>query len=396
MSEHRSGAVEERSSDWRSAGPGSSRALARDALVRIDEGDAYANLVLPAMLNRSALDDRDRRFVTELVYGTTRMRRALDGALAPHLHRDVEPSVRALLRLGAYQLQFADVAAHAAVSETVAVTPKRAQGFVNAILRRVSEAGPIVSDDPGERLSYPDWIVERLRDDLGDEDGLGALAAMNAAPRPHARDDGYVQDPASGWVAELVDAQRGHVVADVCAAPGGKATAIAHAVGDEGIVVAADIRLARLGLIQQNAARTQTSEVLAPVGADCRQPPLRPEVFDRVLVDAPCSGLGVLHRRPDARWRGEPEDATTLAERARELLTASASLVAPDGLLVYSVCTLTASETADVASWAVRTLAGFTPLPVPAAPWRPHGHGALLLPQTAGTDGMFILRLQRS
>ena len=371
------------------------RKLACEALVRIDEGDAYANLVVPAMLGRSGLDPRDRRFVTELVYGTTRMRRALDASLAPHLQRDVEPEVRAVLRLGAYQLHYAGVPPHAAVSATVSAAPKRAQGFVNAILRRVAEAGPATSTDPAERLSYPDWIVAQLRSDLGDDDAFGALEAMNVPGRPHARDDGYVQDPASGWVAGLVDASLSHVIADVCAAPGGKATALAHVIGD-GLVVACDVRPHRVHLIADNAQRTETMGVVAPVVADASVPPLRAGAFDRVLVDAPCSGLGVLHRRPDARWRVHPDVPSVLAEQSRALLRAAAELVAPGGMLVFSVCTINATETADVAGWAARELSGFIAMPAPGGPWRAHGHGALLLPQTAGTDGMFIARFLRT
>jgi 16S rRNA (cytosine967-C5)-methyltransferase len=371
------------------------RRLACDALVRIVEGEAYANIVVPAMLDRSGLDARDRRFVTELVYGTTRMQRALDATLAPHVQRDVEPVVRAALRLGVYQLHYAGVPPHAAVNATVAIVPKRAQGFVNAVLRRVTEAGPREFADVADRLSYPDWIVQQLRSDLGDEDAFGALEAMNVPPRPHERDDGYIQDPASGWVAGLVDASLGHRIADVCAAPGGKATALAHVIGD-GVVVACDIRPHRTGLIKSNAERTGTSDVVVPVVGDAAAPPLRPRSFDRVLVDAPCSGLGVLHRRPDARWRVHPEVPPALADQSRALLRAAAELVAHDGMLVFSVCTINATETSEVAGWAARELHGFSPLPAPGGPWRPHGHGALLLPQVAGTDGMFIARFHRT
>ncbi|MEY2468061.1 MAG: rRNA (cytosine967-C5)-methyltransferase [Actinomycetota bacterium] len=371
------------------------RRVALDALVRIEDGHAYANLVMPALFERSSLDQRDRKFVTELVYGTTRMRRALDAALEPHLKRDVEPLVRTVLRLGAYQLLYADVAPHAAVSTSVSLAPKRAQGFVNAVLRRVSEAGLIETDDIGTRLSYPDWIVSRLRADLGDDDAVAALEAMNDAPRPHARADGYVQDPASGLVAELVDAQPGHRVADLCAAPGGKATALAHRVGD-GVVVAADIRPGRVELVAQNAASTGTAAALSPVIADGFAPPLRRAAFDRVLVDAPCSGLGVLHRRADARWRIEHDAVPTMASAGWRLLLAASELVATGGVLVYSVCTLTAAETVDVGSWAVDQLDGFTALDPPGAPWSRRGAGALLLPQTIGSDGMYILRLRRS
>lgn len=371
------------------------RSVARDALGRIENDDAYANLVLPPMLERSGLDDRDKRFVTELVYGATRMRRALDAALAPHLQRDVDAGVRTILRLGAYQLNFAGVAPHAAVNTTVAIAPKRAQGFVNAIMRRVSEAGPLTGGDVATRLSYPDWIVKRLSDDLGETDAVAALEAMNVAPRPHVRNDGYTQDPASGWVAGLVDVQPSDRVLDLCAAPGGKATALGHLVGD-GIVVGADVRPGRVALVKENAKRTNTAGVVHAVTSDGRTPPFRKRAFDRVLVDAPCSGLGVLHRRPDARWRVEPTSVATLADGGWKLLQQAAELVAPGGLLVYSVCTITNAETKDVGEWAAAELKDFAPLDPPGGPWRPHGVGAILLPQVAGTDGMYVLRLRRS
>jgi 16S rRNA (cytosine967-C5)-methyltransferase len=127
------------------------------------------------------------------------------------------------------------------------------------------------------------------------------------------------------------------------------------------------------------------------VVADGTVPPWRPGRFDRVLVDAPCSGLGVLRRRPDARWRVQPEDVPRLADLQRRLLAAALPLVRPGGVLVYSVCTLTGEETRGIDGWLARTAPAVLPLPPPGTPWRPAGRGALLLPQAAGTDGMYVL-----
>ena len=282
-----------------SASPTTSRALALDALVRIERG-AFANLVLPGLLERSGLSRRDRAFTTELVYGTTRMRRACDWLLEPHVRRSLDDDVRAALRLGAYQLAVAGTAPHAAVASTVDAAPTRARGLVNAVLRKVAAALPPHWPDVATGLSYPDWVVERLVSDLGAEAGLAALAEMNRpAPAPE-RDDGYVQDEASQWVAALVEVGPGHRVADLCAAPGGKATAMAA--GRPPIVVAGDVRETRARTVSANAARLGLSNV-ASIVADGRRAPVRPAVFDRVLVDAPCSGLGALRRRPDARGR---------------------------------------------------------------------------------------------
>ncbi|NNC78626.1 MAG: hypothetical protein HKN94_00620, partial [Acidimicrobiales bacterium] len=146
-----------------------SRRLAIDALVRIDEDGAYANLVLSKILDESTLETRDRGFVTELVYGTTRMRRALDYVVDRFIVRDdIEARVRACLRTGAYQLVFLGTPAHAAVDATVAATPKRARGFVNAILRKVAASGAVEWPTDAIRLSYPNWMIDRLAADLGD------------------------------------------------------------------------------------------------------------------------------------------------------------------------------------------------------------------------------------
>jgi 16S rRNA (cytosine967-C5)-methyltransferase len=194
-------------------------------------------------------------------------------------------------------------------------------------------------------------------------------------------------------VAEYVLVQAGDVVADMCAAPGGKATAM----GQRGpaVVAAVDLREQRAALVAENAARLGAAGVRAVVG-DGTRGPLRPAAFDRVLVDAPCSGLGVLRRRPDARWRVDPNAPERLAGLQCSLLAEAASLVRAGGTLVYSVCTLTAAETSAVDAWAEAELAGFRALPPPGGPWRPHGRGALLLPQDADTDGMFVLGLERA
>ena len=362
-----------------------SRRVALDALVRIEEQDAYANLALGAILDRSKLDTRDRGFVTELVYGVTRMRRACDFLIDRFTMRPLDMPTRNLLRLGAYQLHFLRVPAHAAVSATVEIAPGKTRGLANAILRRIADA-PVEWPDDATRLSYPDWLVERLIADLGSEDALAALAIMDEPPEVTERPDGYVQDLASQWVAEAVGAQPGDRVADVCAAPGGKATAM------KGTVHAADLSPVRAGLVRDNAARLDRTVTV--VAADARRPPYRPGSFDRVLVDAPCSGLGVLRRRPDARWRVDGSAIVRLAALQREILEGAIPLLRPGGTLVYSVCTLTETETLGIDTWLAEAHPELVAQPPPDGPWRPHGRGALLLPQTAGTDGMALFRYE--
>jgi 16S rRNA (cytosine967-C5)-methyltransferase len=365
------------------------RAVALDALRRIEEEGAFANLVLGPTLDRAGLPGRDRGFVTELVYGVTRMRRACDFLVDRFVLRDLDAPTRSALRLGAYQLHFLGTPAHAAVSSTVEVAPRRSRGLVNAVLRKVAGA-PVDWPDDATRLSYPDWLVDRLSADLGGDDALAALATMNETPEVTERPDGYVQDPASQWVAEAVGARPGDRVADLCAAPGGKATWLA---GTGATVVASDVAPQRAGLVAGAAARTGTT--VHVVTADAARSPFRPAAVDRVLLDAPCSGLGVLRRRADARWRTDAASVDRLAALQRRLLDEAVALVRPGGTLTYSVCTLTAAETVDVDAWLAEAHPGLEPLEPPGAPWRPHGRGALLLPQAAGTDGMFLLRAVR-
>lgn len=369
------------------------RRVALDALIAIDAG-ARANVVVPDLLDRSSLEERDRAFVTELVYGTCRMRRACDWLAVRHARGPLDADVRAALRMGAYQLVWTRVPPHAAVSATVDEIQGPGRSLVNAVLRRVAtrlEQGPVTWPDPATELSYPDWIVSRLSRDIGSNAARAALLAMNEPAHATYREDGYVQDHASQMVAAHVAAGAGARVLDLCAAPGGKATAMAA--GGPELVVAADISAARSGLVAANAARLGTDSVVTIV-ADGTSPPFPPGCFDRVLVDAPCTGLGVLRRRADARWRVQPADVARLAALQRRLLEAAVALVRPGGLLAYSVCTLTAEETRAVDGWLARTCPQMTPSPPPAGPWQPAGRGALLLPQAAGTDGMYLLTLR--
>lgn len=345
------------------------RSVAASVLKRVEDDGAYANLALRAELDRSDLETRDRAFVTALVDGTTRMRRACDHLIDRFLQRDVDPEVRRLLRLGAYQLVWLRTPPHAAVSATVAVAPRRTRGFVNAVLRRVAE-NPLDPTDPGSwpdeatRLSYPDWIAHRLP--------TGALEAMNQPAPPRTREDGYVQDAASQAVVDLVDARPGERIVDLCAAPGGKATAMAGAT-----VIAFDHTQHRAALITANAERTGTSVHVA-VG-DGRQVPLRDRCVDAVLVDASCSGLGSLRRRADARWRIDEGAVDRLAALQRELLVEAVRLVRPGGRLIYSVCTLTTEETSGIATWFADQYPDWG-----------EPRAQLLLPTEEGRDGMYL------
>ncbi|MCU1370503.1 MAG: putative rRNA methyltransferase [Ilumatobacteraceae bacterium] len=368
------------------------RRVAVDALVRIERDGAYANILLPKLLARSGLAERDRAFATQLVYGTVRMQRSCDWFVSRFALGDLDDAVRAALRVGAFQLRFLGTPPHAAVSATVEVVPRKARGLVNAVLRKVADAEDAWPSD-AVRLSYPDWVVERLTADLGAEETMAALTSMNGAATTNERADGYTQDPASRWVVDAVGASAGERVLDLCAAPGGKATALA---GDGAVVVASDVRRRRVGLIAGNAERVGlTADQLQAVAADGTRPPFAEASFHRVLVDAPCSGLGSLRRRPDARWRVDAAAPQRLARLQSQLLAAAAPLVVPGGSLTYSVCTLTVAETTGVAEQFAAGHPGWAPVAAPTDPWIAWGSGALLLPQAAETDGMAVFTWRR-
>ena len=365
----------------------SSRQVAYQVLRRVESEGAYANLAAASALDRSELSDADRRFVTDLVYGTTRMRRACDALVDRFVTKPPDAATRTLLRLGAYQLCFAGVAAHAAVGETVALAPTRTRGFVNAVLRKVATT-PMVWPSEWARLSYPDWIAETLVDEFGEADARDALERMNAPAPVTIRPDGYVQDLSSQWVASTVEATSGESVLDACAGPGGKATALAST---GAYVVAGDARPHRAGLVATNASRVGAA--VATAIADATKPPFADGVFDAVLIDAPCSGLGALRRRPDARWRIMSGDVDDLVSLQGRMLQACAPLVRPGGRLVYSVCTLTAAESVDHPTPAGFAIDDRRP---DVGEWRQFRHGWRVLPQDADTDGMVVVRYRRT
>jgi len=368
--------------------PTDPRRVAIDAIVRIDEGGAYANVVLPKLLAETELEPRDKAFVTELVYGSTRRKRALDHVVDRFLLEDPPPTARAALRIGAHQLIELGTPPHAAVSATVSAAPKRFRGMVNAILRKVATEAKAGVDYPslGVELSYPDWMLSRLADELGADAAEAALRTMNEAATVQRRDDGYVQDESSRRVAAMVPSASGDLVFDMCAAPGGKATEIA---GRGATVVAADMRLSRVGLITGNVERIGLDGV-AVIQADGTRPPFAPATFDAVLVDAPCSGLGALRRRPDARWRITPADIEALGTLQADLLRSAAPLVKPGGTLVYSVCTLTKRESVDVVGAVAADLAelGFVATGSVGDGWRTFGDDVEVLEPGPDHDGM--------
>jgi len=377
----------------------------------------------------------------------------------------LEPLVATALRLGAYQLIFSDrVPATAAVDESVrcvrAAGVERATGLVNAVLRRLATEHdqillPALADDPvahlTNALSLPGWIAERWVQHYGPAEAAALARASNEPPpltvrvnrrRGSAADllaelsehfpeaapcrlarDGIVlgrrgnpgldpafiagrytvQDEASQLVVDLLDPGPGERVLDTCAAPGGKATAIAERIGESGRLLALDRHARRLGLVLRAARRLGLNNV-ACTKRDATRPlyDLGSESpFDRVLVDAPCSGLGTLRRNPDARWRIGPGDPPRLAEIQAAILHSAAAVVKPGGTLVYSTCTLLPEENESIVEAFLESAKDFTPVSADRVPAEIRGvvsaDGILhCLPHRHDTDGFFAARLERS
>ena len=391
------------------------RAVAAKVVERVFEEGAYADRAFRSDAER--LDARDRAFAQQLAYGTVQRVRTLDHAIETLGRRPVrklDPPVRAALRTGAYQLAFMDgVPPHAAVNESVelvrAARLERAVPFTNAVLRRLAEGLPDLLGRLHEETpvaaallhSYPDWIAEAWWRELGAGEARALMRAQNEAPETAVRtregprvvgsippewlESGFAwpQSRGSQLAGAAVGARAGERILDLCAAPGGKATQLAAA-GAE--VVAVEKHPGRARELAENARRLGVE--LTVVNADALELPRDLAGFDRALVDAPCSGLGVLNSRPDLRWRAEP-----LPELQLDLLRAAAERVRPGGTLTYAVCTIYRAENEDVAA------ALGLPVEDLGAEWPEHRHPRrpeflLTLPHVHGTSGFFVARLR--
>jgi len=387
-----------------------SRDAALEALHRVEVNSSYADLTLERILRGSALDPRDRRLATELTFGCIRWQKRIDYLIDAFLKGDVrrlDPYTRNILRLGVYQLFFLDrIPGYAAISEAVMqakrFATKGSSSLVNGVLRSMAERGEDVAfpdrdENPVEYLSifysHPEWMIRRWMSRYGFEDTQKLCEANNAVAQLSVRvnhlrgtrddlilglrEEGVVsspgkysesslsitvksgitslrayrkglfqvQDESGTMVSSLLDPRPNETVVDMCSGPGGKATHIAELMSDEGDVVAVDVRLPRLKLVLDNARRLGLN-ILFGVVADGRT--FQARGADRVIVDAPCSGLGVLRRRADLRWRMTEKEIENLSELQLSLLLNSADSVRPGGVLVYSTCTIEPEENESV------------------------------------------------
>lgn len=437
--------------------PSDARAVALAVLGQLDDEAAFLQPALQAAAHRAGLEPRDRGLALELVMGVERWRLRLDHALAPHVRRgldDTDPVTRRILRIAAYQVLFLDrIPARAAVHSAVELARRsRGEGvarFVNGVLRGLTRdpMPPPAGDDPdaiATRLSQPPWLVARWharggaahaealaaahnrpapltvrvagdapdREALADRlraEGATVRAAAHAPDALHLEDhpapfDGesfragwwQAQDEASQLVVRLLDPRPGERIWDTCAAPGGKTRYIARLMG-HGALVATDLHPMKA----ERLARLLRHRPHVSVRAHDAAAPLEEAPFDRVLVDAPCTGLGVMRRHPELKWRRTEADIADRAERQRQILTAAADAVRPGGLLVYSVCSDTPEEGPEQveAFLAARPDYALDAPPDGLVDWTPlvDDRGRLVLdPHRHGADGFFAARLRRA
>jgi 16S rRNA (cytosine967-C5)-methyltransferase len=437
-----------------SAGAGGitgSRAIAAEICADLRRGE-----FLDQSFDRhiAPLDARDRRWTRELVYGMLRRRGWIDAVLSDRVRGGLsrlDPDVVDLLRLGVYQLtNMGSVPAYAAIAQTVELAKRRhglgASKLVNAVLRRTdrereSLAVPTPSD-PTDALalkySHPPWLVAKWVERWGEEDAARLLtlnnseaglvirpygvvreqleamleeAGVHVADAPYVRESiaisggitltelgafkkglFYVQDPAASLVTQYAAIESGSVVADLCAAPGGKALELSRIAGS---VFASDKSLIRLQRLLMNQRRLETPNLYPFVG-DARAPAVRS--VDAVLIDVPCTGTGTFRRHPDARWRLKVSDIAVMAALQKTILKAAATVVQVGGLLIYSTCSLEPEENDEQVGGFLAANPGWKlePPPEDAVPNDALDDGKLrVLPQRHGTDGAFAARLRR-
>lgn len=424
------------------------RLLALEVLAAVERG-ARSDRALDGALARHKLADADRRLATEIIYGTLRRQGSLDRALAPHCDRDwkrLDAPLRAAARMAAYQaLYLRSVPPHAAVDATVGALKARRQrgaGLVNAVLRSWARAGcpDGHGEDMAQRLDVPQWLAQRWVARWGTDASEAwfaaalrpAVAGLALHPRVAVREEtvavldgagvqtepspwvsGALRLPAGGHATTLAHAAvtprseasqlvtsllspGGQWALDACAGRGGKAIQLAE-IGVADRVLALDVHGARLRACRLAAGRAQTPEVLV-ARADAARLPCA-QTFDRILVDAPCSGLGTLRRHPEIRWRIRPRDLERLASTQRDILRSAVDALRPGGELLYVTCSTEPEENEQVVQWLLQEVPGAELLPLRAAPPvdRLIGEDGMLrtYPAEPDLDGFFAARLTR-
>lgn len=423
--------------------------------------DMALNRVLKSVDKSLEVSQTDRNFACELVYGIVRRQRTLDtliDLLGKKKAAQQPPDLRIILHLGLYQLRYLDrIPASAAVNTSVELAKENGisqlGGVVNGLLRsyiRQAELGdPLqLPADPisslGIKHSFPDWIVQTWLEQLPLEGVDQLLAWFNRSPKIDLRVNllkasieqvetalrdagisveripnlpqglrlenpgsvtdlpGYkqgwwmIQDSSAQLVTHLLDPQPGEMIIDACAAPGGKTTHIAELMGDNGQIIAKDRAAKRLNKVRENAARLQLNSIKIEVG-DSRELERFHNLADRVLLDAPCSGLGTLHKRPDIRWRQTNQAVESLVELQAELIEQTALCVKPKGVLVYATCTLNVWENEKVVQSFLTKNSNWSidPDNAIAHNWATSEGWIKIYPHQFNMDGFFMVRLVR-
>ncbi|HJH10870.1 MAG TPA: 16S rRNA (cytosine(967)-C(5))-methyltransferase RsmB [Metalysinibacillus jejuensis] len=438
---------------------GNVRDAALSILLAVDKNQAYSNLLLHETIKRHKIEPKDRALLTEMTYGTLQHKMTLDYYLEPFIRGKIDHWVRWLLRLSLYQMHYLTrIPPHAAVNEAVEIAKRRGHkgiaSTVNGILRSILRQGVRSTDeitDPIERLSiatsHPNWLVERWVAAYGMATTQAMLEENNVPPiqtvrvnltkgtveeaithltaegikverstlipeclhitggqaaRTAAFGQGLItiQDESSMLPATVMNPQPDWRVLDMCAAPGGKTTHLAEKMNDEGSILALDLHPHKLELIDENTARLGLESIdTAPL--DGRKAPeyLAVESFDAVLVDAPCSGLGVMRRKPDIKYTKREEDLESLQAIQLSLLKAATRLLKPGGLLIYSTCTVDKTENEGTVAQFLQDVKKMqlTPLQnLPAALDAKQKDGMLqVFPQDFGSDGFFVAAFRK-
>ncbi len=435
-----------------------SLAVVRDVFPSDSRRPRGAQESLDHHLRKTSLDQRDRAFATELAYGTIKMRRTIDWYLGPYRKErfaSFPPVIAEILRLGAYQILFMASRAHATVFETVNLAKKYGHrgtaGLVNAVLRSIlrdepappqREAFEDENDYLGTRFSFPTWMVGRWRE-IFDRDSLEEiLRGMNLPARAavrvnllrasvsevrerlvsdgvYARPSDFVQEvlvvdsglvpqgtekkaqgrwslqsEAAAMPVDILNPQPGEAVLDLCSGRGNKAVQIASRLTNEGLLVCIERDSVKESVLRRRLQESGASCALTRV-ADARDE-VGAERFDRILLDAPCSGLGILARHPEARWRKSPDDAARHAQLQRSMLSAAAQQLMPGGAMVYAVCSNDTRETSDVVDDFLRRHDCYRGLiPARYKTFQTEAGDVLVPPGKNGSDGFFIARMER-
>ncbi|MCL1831593.1 MAG: class I SAM-dependent methyltransferase [Oscillospiraceae bacterium] len=314
-----------------------------DLLLKMDKG-GYSPLVLDNAFKKSGFSDSDKGFVTACFYGVLERRLTLDYVMSKFAKAKPDALIRAILRMALYELLYMESGNHAAVNEAVELAPKRARGYVNAVLRsflRADRDSVLAECGLSVEYSCPEWLVRKWQSEYGEEDTLQILRTSLGKPPQYDR-DGYVQDKSSYEACVLLNPQAGDTVLDLCSAPGGKSFTIAKMMNNQGKVIACDINERKLALVGKGAERLGLFIISTRMN-DAKVFNDELPMADKVVCDVPCSGLGVIRRKPEIKYKPATE-FDGLPQIQSAILNTSAVYVKSGGVLMYSTCTLSRAE----------------------------------------------------